>query len=190
MTEMMTKEEILEMARMMGFEHWLDGGPNGRGWYTCLLTGKKFRGAQAKAMLEEQRRAMEERVSEIQIEEEKMEMMEQIALEIEEQAEAAGDDQPQDQTAEQDQAVAADLPQDDRYRYTQRLADHIAISRISGKPVKTVTIECIDCGMPRIIKVQDAFQVKRCPECQRKHRNRKRAERRRQKQLEEKAGQQ
>ena len=185
MTEMMTKEEILEMARMMGFEHWLDEEPNGRGWYTCLLTGKKFRGAQAKAMLEEQRRAMEERVSEIQIEEEKMETAEQIALEIEEQAEAAGDGQPEEQMAKPEQVEVVDLSQGDQYRYTQRLADHIAINRISGKPVKTVTIECIDCGAPRIIKVQDAFQVKRCPECQRKYRNRKRAERRRQKRLEE-----
>lgn len=187
MTEIMTKEEILEMARMMGFEHWLDEEPNGRGWYTCLLTGKKFRGAQAKAMLEEQRHAMEERMSEIQIEEEKMEAEEQAAREIEEQAEAAGDDQPEEQMMKPEQTG---LPQGDQYRYTQRLADHITISRIIGKPVKTVAIQCIDCGAPRIIKVQDAFQVKRCPECQRKYRSRKRAERRRQKRLEEKMKQQ
>lgn len=31
---------------------------------------------------------------------------------------------------------------------------------------KTTTINCIDCGAERIIKVQDAFQVKRCVTCQ------------------------
>lgn len=46
---------------------------------------------------------------------------------------------------------------------------------------KTVIINCVDCDAEREIKVQDAFQVKRCKECQKKHRNRLAAERRRQK---------
>jgi hypothetical protein len=32
------------------------------------------------------------------------------------------------------------------------------------------TIKCIDCGTEREIKVQDAFQVKRCVECQNAYR--------------------
>lgn len=43
--------------------------------------------------------------------------------------------------------------------------------------VKTKTIKCVDCDRERIIKVQDAFQVKRCISCQKKYRNRKRTER-------------
>lgn len=50
----------------------------------------------------------------------------------------------------------------------------------TAKP-KTVIINCVDCDAEREIKVQDAFQVKRCKECQKKHRNRLAAERRRQK---------
>lgn len=37
-----------------------------------------------------------------------------------------------------------------------------------------VTIKCIECGAEREIHVQDAFQVKRCITCQKKHRNVKR----------------
>lgn len=43
---------------------------------------------------------------------------------------------------------------------------------------KTVVITCIDCGAERIIKIQDAFQVKRCVACQKKATNRKRYENR------------
>ena len=42
------------------------------------------------------------------------------------------------------------------------------------KKPKTVTITCIDCGAERIIATQDAFQVKRCKDCQRKLKNTKR----------------
>lgn len=49
---------------------------------------------------------------------------------------------------------------------------------------KTTTIECVDCGEERTIATQDAFQVKRCEDCQRKHRNKKRTERARSKRLE------
>ena len=54
-------------------------------------------------------------------------------------------------------------------------------------------IKCIVCSAEREIAIQDAFQVVRCKECQRKHRNEKRrarqqitrAEKRRQKELEQ-----
>jgi hypothetical protein len=44
----------------------------------------------------------------------------------------------------------------------------------------TTTVKCMDCGAERTIKVQDAFQVKRCVECQKEYRRRRRAELRRQ----------
>jgi ribosomal protein S27E len=37
-----------------------------------------------------------------------------------------------------------------------------------------ITIKCCDCGAERVIATQDAFQVKRCKDCQRKLRNEKR----------------
>ncbi len=39
-----------------------------------------------------------------------------------------------------------------------------------------VDIKCLDCGAIRTIHKQDAFQVKRCVECQKKHRNTQRSE--------------
>lgn len=44
------------------------------------------------------------------------------------------------------------------------------------KKASTVDIKCIDCGATRTIKVQDAFQVKRCMDCQSKYRKARRAE--------------
>lgn len=41
---------------------------------------------------------------------------------------------------------------------------------------KTLAIKCIDCGGERIIKVQDAFQVKRCVNCQKTYSKARRAE--------------
>lgn len=40
----------------------------------------------------------------------------------------------------------------------------------NAKKIKTTLINCIDCGAQREIKVQDIFQVKRCPHCQAEHR--------------------
>ena len=40
----------------------------------------------------------------------------------------------------------------------------------------TTEITCVDCGAPRLIKIQDAFQVTRCTACQKKAQNKKRAQ--------------
>lgn len=50
---------------------------------------------------------------------------------------------------------------------------------------KTATMKCIDCGNERTIKPQDMFQVKRCPDCQRKFRNKQRAQYRKNKRIKE-----
>lgn len=42
----------------------------------------------------------------------------------------------------------------------------------------TTTIVCIDCGASRVVKIQDAFQVKRCAEDQKAHRNKLKREKR------------
>ena len=45
---------------------------------------------------------------------------------------------------------------------------HRLFGPISYMPGKTCFIECEDCGATREIKVQDAFQVKRCKACQKR----------------------
>lgn len=61
---------------------------------------------------------------------------------------------------------------------TERLMNHLTETNVIGKTCKMVKINCIDCGRERIIKVQDQFQVCRCQDCQRKHRNAMRRARR------------
>ena len=43
----------------------------------------------------------------------------------------------------------------------------------TGRPLigPTTTIQCVDCGKTRVIKVQDKFQVERCAQHQKEHRN-------------------
>ena len=54
---------------------------------------------------------------------------------------------------------------------TEKLMNHLTETNIIGKTCKMVKINCVDCGRERMIKVQDQFQVCRCQDCQRKHRN-------------------
>ena len=54
---------------------------------------------------------------------------------------------------------------------TNKLSQHITIANMNKQTPKLITINCCDCGAERIIKIQDQFQVKRCPECQKAHRN-------------------
>ena len=56
------KEEDIKMtniAKKSGFEHWLGEEKNSRGWYTCEITGKNFRGEKAQEMLEAQKAFVE-----------------------------------------------------------------------------------------------------------------------------------
>lgn len=48
----------------------------------------------------------------------------------------------------------------------------------------TKIIKCADCGEEREVKIQDVFQVTRCKDCQKKYRNKKRAERQKAKRAE------
>lgn len=68
----------------------------------------------------------------------------------------------------------------DEMRKKARAASHAPVVLAdTGKVLtgKTTVIKCADCGAERTIKVQDAFQVKRCAEHQRQHRLRRRRER-------------
>lgn len=50
-------------------------------------------------------------------------------------------------------------------------------SKIPVGKAKQVAIVCVDCGEERMVASQDAFQVKRCTDCQKVYRNNKRKER-------------
>lgn len=192
-----------QIARGLGFNNWIEEGSANRGWYTCILTGKKFRGLEAEYLLNRQQEALEleQKKEGIQME------IKEVKAEIEQVA-AAKENDPQEaieaaieQEREEEYlkslefcpdtvmlAVAAE-PQNKTMEdttYTEQLARHIAEA---GKNVATLTIRCIECETPRIIKPQDKFQVTRCPECQKKHRNAMRAQRRREKRAAEKATQ-
>lgn len=175
----MTDEKVIQVIAeakesnnqvIADLEAWLHPKSN-KGWHTCLITGKKIRGQKAKAILAKQEELMEwvvEQIEQEQIENAKAEEAEQEFVE----------------------SVGAEIQiaeQIEKDKITERLVAHI---QTTGRPVKTTTINCVDCGKERVIKVQDAFQVKRCIECQKKHRNRRRAERRREKRAQEKAMQQ
>ena len=51
----------------------------------------------------------------------------------------------------------------------QKLVDAKAQKPKEPKKLHT-EISCVDCGELRVVKVQDAFQVRRCVECQKKWR--------------------
>lgn len=144
---MKTNQEIIEVAQQHGMENWLEAGT--KGWYTCIITGKKFRGAAAKEILA---------------------TMEEVKEEIE-------------RNDNQEEYQAEEIVTKEDSKMTERLQVHIAERVVNGKAkgIKLITINCEDCGAEREIKVQDAFQVKRCKNCQKKHRNKLRNEKRKEK---------
>ena len=73
---------------------------------------------------------------------------------------------------------------------TEKLSRHITTANMNKQTPKLITINCCDCGAERIIKVQDQFQVKRCPECQKAHRNAMRRAKRAEKKAQQQANQQ
>ena len=72
---------------------------------------------------------------------------------------------------------------------TNKLSQHITVANMNKQTPKLITINCCDCGAERIIKVQDQFQVKRCPECQKAHRNAMRRAKRAEKKAQQQANQ-
>jgi hypothetical protein len=83
-------------------------------------------------------------------------------------------------------------PQDDSDQKVRKRAGDLTISqqeyeRLGSPPLdKMAAIKCVDCGEPRLVKRQDAFQVKRCQQHQKEHQRKQHArrarERRKQKQ--------
>src|SRR5690606_14412864 len=48
-------ENLIKHLAMEKLEHYIEEGTANRGWYTCLKTGKKFRGEEAKKQFEKQK---------------------------------------------------------------------------------------------------------------------------------------
>ena len=71
-------------------------------------------------------------------------------------------------------------------RITKPASETIVTIREDGTKLvgSVTTIKCEKCGKDHMVKVQDAHQVKRCPDCQKIFRNAKRAENRKAKRTE------
>lgn len=182
-----TQEMAIELAQEMGSEIWLNPISAGRGWYTCIVTGKKMRGQDAQQQIAEQEEFLISRDAEITepVEEEIQEIMEE--LKIEDKVALPEIRQTTEGKPVVVPAVWATVNvggADTQVIRTEVLDDHMIVKfSTEGKHAKTVIINCCDCGTPREIKVQDQFQVKRCPACQKAHRNAMRREKRRQAKL-------
>lgn len=154
---MMNLQEQLERARMAGVENWIDPNTQSKGWYTCLLTGKKMRGQQAQDQITRQEVLVSEWTREINSMKDSMDGEAEIQAEIEKPKKIVGVD------------VMVEFKGETlTVKSTPTLVAHQMTG--SAKKIKTTLINCIDCGAQREIKVQDIFQVKRCPHCQAEHR--------------------
>lgn len=157
--------KIRNMAEEIGREYWLDETSSNKGWYTCVLTGKKFRGTKAKQMIEEQR--------EYELEEEAKLIKQEIIIE---QAD-------EDNILEYKPLVniskdtlkpipVVHVIHQSNDQIIEAVRTKILDIRLEiEQRAKTTIIYCEDCGIAREIKIQDKFQVRRCPECQREYRN-------------------
>lgn len=154
---MMNLQEQLERAKMAGVENWIDPNTQSKGWYTCLLTGKKMRGQQAQDQITRQEVLVSEWTREINSMKDSMDGEAEIQAEIEKPKKIVGVD------------VMVEFKGE---TLTVKSTPTLVAHQMTGdtKKIKTTLINCVDCGTQREIKVQDIFQVKRCPHCQAEHR--------------------
>lgn len=154
---MMNLQEQLERAKMAGVENWIDPNTQSKGWYTCLLTGKKMRGQQAQDQITRQEVLVSEWTREINSMKDSMDGEAEIQAEIEKPKKIVGVD------------VMVEFKGE---TLTVKSTPTLVAHQMTGnaKKIKTTLINCVDCGAQREIKVQDIFQVKRCPHCQAEHR--------------------
>lgn len=175
----MLKIDSMDKLVMERLENFILEGSAQRGWYTCAKTGRKMRSQEAIDQLALQSETAKEIAAELELKEADEAAEEEIATAIEAETEEAEDQQALEDWAEIKKDVEdlknQPVPTDDM---THRLWAHVLVK---DKGIKLVEINCEDCGEVRKIKTQDRFQVTRCVECQKKHRNRQRALRRKQK---------
>lgn len=188
----MTVATTQEIAAQIGAVNWIEEGTAQRGWYTCILTGKKLRGTDAEAQFALQESMIAAHRSEL-VELAKDEVAAAHEAHLEAQEDAAAITHQTDilnLTHEQDERLLEtgfegiskrqyDLYTFSRDQMSGSLWDHLnnVDARPEAKPIKTLTIKC-QCGAERKIKPQDQFQVTRCVPCQISHRNAIRADKR------------
>ena len=80
---MLTIQEQLEKAKMAGIQNWIDPDQSVKGWYTCLLTGKKFRGQAVADQIALQDDLVDQWTSEINAMKDSMDAEAEIKSEIE-----------------------------------------------------------------------------------------------------------
>lgn len=188
---MTNKQQAIETAKEK-MTNWITEGTQVRGWYTCEKTGKKFRGVDAADQLaaqdeqisiefyqleEEQEQAyLESEQAEADVQAEEKHFARTIGLAAESEAvHPISEENPSEALVTFDPQLLGIVTA------TDKLIEHVSVQAVVGKPVKLTTINCKDCGEGRTIKVQDVFQVERCEDCQKKHRNKLRTQRRREK---------
>lgn len=179
----MDDQAVVAEAIKGGQSIWLSPKAERGGWHKDLIGGKAVRGAKAQAILKEQAQAMENWIIPAI---EKADQEEEVIEEFQEEIKLGADHLPIG-----DEQAKAIVEAENQQTKVQIMTDRLAVHLVQRpKGAKTVTIKCCDCGAERIIKVQDQFQVKRCVNCQKKFRNKKRAERRREKRAKTKAQEQ
>lgn len=172
---MLTIMEIIEKARMAGIEKFVDVDSVNRGWYVNLLSeeGKKVRMTEAE--LAEQEAFIQACFEEAKRADEPIPTMtnELVADEEVLEVEYTPEDLTQCNMIDLEDKLGFTTITDENgtYEITNKLLDHIEIMKLAGKPVKTVIVECRDCGRRRMVKIQDAFQVDRCNAHMRSYRN-------------------
>lgn len=184
--------------------YWITEGTAVRGWFTCEKTGKKFRGEKATEQFKAQQEAIDEAAEQEFLESD--EASDQAEAENKQFAAiinaSINHDEDKASAKALIEAVAGKPMVEQAVKIvtnpieagampdaTPKLVEHVEIQIISGKPMPTLTtIACVDCGASRTIKVQDVFQVKRCEDCQKKHRNTLRSQRRKEKLAQAEAG--
>lgn len=190
---------------------WLEEGTANRGWYTCIITGKKMRGEEAREQLAMQEQSIQDMMEVIQElegeEEESQETQEDISLPLENsEGIAVADSNSEPKKVAHKRKLSLDEVQEkyphvikivnieftdedmnnkdymgllqtkaDLQGISDSLADWLCLQMDTGKnDFCFYRIKCGDCKEYRVIKPQDAFQVKRCDNCSRAYKNQRR----------------
>lgn len=174
----------VEASEILGY--WFTEQVKSRGWYTCLVTGTKKRGKEVIDLIEKQAelaKELEEQAQAEIIEEEptkevksksrkkKAKSLEEVQAKYLHVHRIITFEIPEDQVGEGVDTVSTLNSATDTSNFTEKLFDWTEDEILSGRTSYVFyEIKCVDCGKLRVIKPQDAFQVKRCEACTLKHR--------------------
>ena len=173
---MLTISEIMEKARLAGMEKFVDVDSVNRGWYVNLLSedGKKVRMTDVE--LAEQEQFIQDCFEEAKRADEPVPTMENEGVEEPKKAKKAKKEMSEIDWEQKLKYINEVDENGNPYEISLKLANHILNMADQGKAsqIKTVIIECEDCGRRRMVKIQDAHQVTRCHFHMREARNARR----------------